>query len=61
MYRKMEETIHGNSACIQPPFSAFRTQLTGNPSPPFERAEKSRLETTYRFYIYFVFVHDSSL
>jgi hypothetical protein len=38
MYRKMEETIHGNCACIQPPFSAVRTRLTGKPSAPFERA-----------------------
>jgi hypothetical protein len=24
-YRKMDETFHENCACIQPPFSAYRT------------------------------------
>jgi hypothetical protein len=38
MYRKMEETLHGNCACTQPPFSAPRTQHAGKQSPPFERA-----------------------
>jgi hypothetical protein len=34
---KMDRAIHQNCACIQPPFSAVRTQLTGNQSAPFER------------------------
>jgi hypothetical protein len=41
MYRKMDPTIHGNCTCIQPAFSAYRTQLTGKPSAPFERAKMS--------------------
>ncbi len=53
MYRKMEETIHGNRVCIQPQFSGVKTQLTGKPSPPFERALNSDLEITLRSYIYF--------
>ncbi len=38
----------------------YRTQLTGKPSAPFERALNLGLETSLRFYIYFVFdfVHD---
>ncbi len=39
MYRKMDKTIHENCACIQPEFSAYRTQLRGKPSAPFERSE----------------------
>ncbi len=50
----MDKTIHGNRACIQPAFVICRTQLTGKPSPPFERVLNSGLETTYRFNIYFV-------
>ncbi len=42
----MGKTIHGNCACIQPPFSAYRTQLAGKQSAQFERAENSGLETT---------------
>jgi hypothetical protein len=38
IYRKMDTTIYGNYACIQPAFLAYRTQLTGKPSAPFERA-----------------------
>jgi hypothetical protein len=38
MYKKIDEAIHGNCACIQPAFSAVRTQFTGNPSASFERA-----------------------
>jgi hypothetical protein len=34
----VQETIHGSSACIQPPNSATKTQLTGKQSAPFERA-----------------------
>ncbi len=37
----MDKTIHGSSACIQPPFSEYmyhRTQLRGKPSAPFETA-----------------------
>ncbi len=32
MYKKITKTIHLKCACIQPAFSAFRTQLTGKPS-----------------------------
>jgi hypothetical protein len=47
MFRKMDATIHGNSACIQPAFSAVRkTQLTGNKSAAFERALNTSLEAT---------------
>jgi hypothetical protein len=46
MYRKMEETLHGNCACMQPQFSAVRIALAGKQSPPFERAENSSLEIT---------------
>jgi hypothetical protein len=35
---KWKKIIHGNRAYIIPPFSAYRTQLTGKPSAPFERA-----------------------
>jgi hypothetical protein len=46
---KMDKTIHGNFACISLPFLANRTQLTGKPSAPFERALNG-LETTLRNY-----------
>jgi hypothetical protein len=49
MYRKIYKTIHGSWACIQPPFSAYRAQLTVKPSAPFERAENSGLEKILRF------------
>jgi hypothetical protein len=44
----MDKTIHGNSACIQAPFSAYMTsqltsQLTEKPSAPFERAQNTGL------------------
>jgi hypothetical protein len=55
MYRKMDTTLHGSCACIQPPFSAVRTALAGKPSAPFERALNSGLETTLGLYIYCVF------
>ncbi len=58
MCRKMDKTIHGNCACIQPPFSAYRTQLKRKPSAPFERAYNTGLGSALRFYIYFVFAHD---
>ncbi len=35
--RKWIKTIHENWACIQHAFSAFKTQLTGKPSVPYER------------------------
>jgi hypothetical protein len=58
MYRKMDKTIHGNCACIQPLFSAYRTELSGKPSVPFERAKNSSLETVLRFtftlYLYMI-------
>ncbi len=40
MYSKMEKTsrIHGNWACTKPAFPAYKNQLTGKPSVPFERA-----------------------
>jgi hypothetical protein len=41
---KWIQTIHGNCAFIQPPFSAFRTGLTGKPSAPFEREESKIVE-----------------
>ncbi len=37
-YRKMDKIIHGNCACIQSAFSAYRTELTKDPSAPFESA-----------------------
>jgi hypothetical protein len=52
----MDKTIHGNCACIQSAFSAYRTQLTGKPSAPFEPALNG-LETALIFYIYLVLVH----
>jgi hypothetical protein len=36
MHRKMDITIQGNCGCIQPAYR-YRTELTGKPSPPFER------------------------
>jgi hypothetical protein len=45
----MEETLHGNCACIQPPFSGVRTELAGEQSPPFERALNPGLETRLGF------------
>jgi hypothetical protein len=57
MYRKMDKPIHGNSACIQPPFlGAYKTQLTGKQRPQFERALNVDLERALRFHNYFLFV-----
>jgi hypothetical protein len=42
-------------------FPVYKTELTGKPSAPFERAYNSGAETTLIFYIYFVFVYDLSL
>ncbi len=53
----MDKAIHRNCACIQTSFSAYKTELTGKPSAPFERVLNSGLLTTLRSYIYFVFVH----
>jgi hypothetical protein len=36
MYRKTDRPLHGNCACIQGTFSAYRAQLTGKPIAPFE-------------------------
>ncbi len=51
------KTIHGKCTCIQPAFSAYRTQLTGKTSAPFERALNSGylLVTSGRI---FVFIYD---
>ncbi len=38
----MNIAIRRNCACIQPAFSAYKTQLTGKPSSPFERAYWSK-------------------
>ncbi len=59
----MDKTIHGNCTYIQPPFSAYRTQLTGKPSTPLERALSYGPETSLRFSIHFVSVpvHDFRL
>jgi hypothetical protein len=58
MHRKMEETLHGNCTCSQPPFSSYRTGLTGKQSAPFERALNSGPEMTSRFsfplYLYMI-------
>ncbi len=54
MQWKMEETLQGNCACIQPPFSAARIARAGKQSAPFERAENPGLETTWVFSNYFV-------
>jgi hypothetical protein len=43
-----DKTIQRNSACIQPLFSAYRTQLTGKPSAPFERTYDLDLETIFK-------------
>jgi hypothetical protein len=37
MYRKMDKTVYGNFACMQPPFSAYRTQLTGKRKYTFRK------------------------
>jgi hypothetical protein len=58
MYRKMDTSIHRNSSCIQPPFSAVRNQLAGKQSAAFKRVLNSGLGTTLRFYIYSVFVRN---
>jgi hypothetical protein len=57
MYREMNEAIYGNCAGIQHPFSAYRNQLIGKPSTPFERAINVGLETIFGFNMYFVFLH----
>jgi hypothetical protein len=44
-YRKMNKTIHRSYACIRTAFSAYITQLTEKPSPMFQRAYNSGLET----------------
>jgi hypothetical protein len=53
MYRKMDTAIDGSCACIQAPFSAVRTALTGKISPPFERTGNFDLEAILKFCIYF--------
>jgi hypothetical protein len=58
MYRKMDKTIDRNSACIQPSFSVYMTQLTGKPNAPFERSYNSGIETSLRVSICFIFLHD---
>jgi hypothetical protein len=62
-YRKIDKTIHGNSACIQPPFSflGYRTQLSRKQSEPFEITWNFGAKTTLEFYIYFLFVHNFCL
>jgi hypothetical protein len=37
MYRKMDKTIHGNCASIQPTFSEYRSQFTGKPCTHLHR------------------------
>jgi hypothetical protein len=51
------ETIFLNFSSIQPAFSAYRTELTGNISEPFERTLFD-LKIALRIYIYFYFLHD---
>ncbi len=55
----MEQTIHGNCAAFNLHFEHIhRTQLTGNPSAPFERnVWNFGLEVALIFHIDFVFVH----
>ncbi len=48
LQEKIGNIIHRNSSCIQPLFSAYRTQLTRKPCVPFERALHSSLEKTLR-------------
>jgi hypothetical protein len=59
MYRTMGETIHGTCAYNQPTFSVYRTQLTGKPSPQFERAENTGLKQhedfTFNLYLLMIF------
>ncbi len=43
MYRKIDKTVHLSCASI--PFCGYRTEITRNPSTPFERALNSGLET----------------
>jgi hypothetical protein len=54
----MNIKLHGNCACIQPPFSAYRTQLTGKESVPFKRMLNFGLETytdlKFTLYLYLV-------
>ncbi len=57
----MDKTIHQNWSSIQSAFSANMTQLTGKSSAPFEIVLDVGLETTLRFYIYFVFAQDFCL
>jgi hypothetical protein len=49
MCRKIDKTLHGNCTSIPPPFSAYRTQLTGKQVRAFVRAYNFGLETTLRF------------
>ncbi len=57
MYRNMNISIHGNGACVQPEFSAYRSQLTGKLSGPFERTYNTGLEGTYIDFTFTLFVH----
>ncbi len=43
------KTIHRICACTQPTFSAYRTELAGKPSAPFEIALNSDAKTSLRF------------
>ncbi len=51
-YRKMDTTIHGNCASIQPAFSAYRAQLTRKPSTPLERSLNFGPEADFIFTLY---------
>jgi hypothetical protein len=45
MHRKMDKNIYRNCACIQSAFSIYRTEFTGKPSAPFEKAYNVGLKT----------------
>jgi hypothetical protein len=48
MQREKDRNIHIKCSCIQPEFSAYRAQLTGKQSAPFERAYNSGLEVNIK-------------
>ncbi len=56
--QKNEWNYHGNCACIQPAFSAYRLYSTLFLHYSEESAKYFGLEGTLRFYIYFVFEND---
>jgi hypothetical protein len=62
MYRRMDKTIHRNSACIQPAFSANMTKLTGKQSASFERplifVSKQHYNFAFTFHVYMIYAFE---